>query len=259
MSQMQNCEHIRQPQQADLPGSDLNGADGASQTKHNKSRLDNTPPTYPTVVYEHGKCADIWCAICGTNATGSSDPIAFFKGFMRLKRHILRSHKPKGPFQPSDDAIWRCIAFREISAENQAKIQIGAELDIEIEKRPRRQVNTRLIERHLVDPESIGEETIVGDTAVDTALAAGTETAVPVKTKVPRMPTIVEEGTSVSNIAAVFGDQKSATGNDADTRDRVTKDAEAPIDGESAVDTIVVADPRRKRPRFSLLGRSSRS
>ena len=269
MSQMQNREDIRQPQQPDLPDSDLNGADGASQTKHNKARLDNAPPTYPTVVYEHGNCRDIWCAICGTNATGSSDPIAFFKGFMGLKRHILRSHKPKGPFQLSDEAIWRCIAFREISAENQAKIQVGAELDIKIELLPRGQVNTRLIERHLVDPESIGEETIVGDTAIDTApaldttvataLAAGTEAAVPVKTKVPRMPTIVEEGTSVSNIAAVFCDQKSATGNDADTRDRVTKDAEAPIDGESAVDTIVVADPRRKRQRFSLLGRSSRS
>ena len=146
MSQMQNREHIRQPQQPDLPGSDLNGADGASQTKHNKPRLDNAPPTDPTVVYEHGNCCDIWCAICGTNATGSSDPIAFFKGFIGLKRHILRSHKPKGPFQPSDEAIWRCIAFREISAEDHAKIQTGGKLSSKINLRARGQVNTRLIE-----------------------------------------------------------------------------------------------------------------
>ena len=263
MSQMQNCEHIRQPQQADLPGSDLNGADGASQTKHNKSRLDNTPPTYPTVVYEHGNCRDIWCAICGTNATGSSDPIAFFKGFMGLKRHILRSHKPKGPFQLSDEAIWRCIAFREISAENQAKIQVGAELDIKIELRARGHVNTRLIERHLVDPESIGEETIVGDTAIDTALdtalATGTETAAPVKTKVPRRPTIVEEGTAGSDITTVFGGQKNAAGNDADARDMAPTGAVATIGSESAADTIVVADPRRKRQRVSCFGLSGRS
>ena len=122
-----------------------------------------------------------------------------------------------------------------------------------------------------MDPESIGEETIVGDTAIDTAidnavdtaldtaLATGTETAMPVRTKVPRMPTIVEEGNPDSDITTVFGGQKNATGNDADTRDTASTGAVAPIDSESAADTIVVADRRRKRQRVSSCGLSGRS
>ena len=166
MSRVQTCERARQTQQADPQDMSGYGARIVSRPKRSQASKHGPSDICPTVIYDCGTCIELWCAICGANATGSFAPHAFFAGFKGVKQHILRAHRPEGAPKPSDKVIWDCVYTRTVSAEDEELMRAGKTPIISIEMATRGEVAVGLVEQYLVAPECTAEDTTLGDTTL---------------------------------------------------------------------------------------------
>ena len=256
MSRIQTRERARQTQQADPQDTSGYGARIVSRPKRSQASKHGPSDIYPTVIYDRGICIEIWCAICGANATGSSAPHACFAGFKGVKQHILRAPRPEGAPKPSDKVIWDCVYTRTVSAEDEELMRAGETPIISIEMATRGEVAVDLIEQYLVAPECTAEDTTLGDTT----LAVGDETDMPDKTMALDMLTIDEEPAIGVDTTAVADRQNTRTadasiaGDEATTSSEATSNYASSDTGNSAAtdDTIQVSDVRRMRSRASI-------
>lgn len=94
---------------------------------------DKLSEAYPSVVVVERKWVEIWCNLCGANAT-LSRPRHFFDGFLGVLYHMTNSHREKSVHYRLEDVMETC-GRRALSSEDVKRIRRGQKPKVDITMR----------------------------------------------------------------------------------------------------------------------------